>query len=261
MRALLNSPDLPEIEQPCGHAGLSCPRFSAMIAATSSPTSKGAKENEMRAKHCWLLLGSALAGLFLTVTVNAQATVEGISHNYEYEECHAPLKKSAMLAATKLGGSCDLTVLGVDDDSGFLRFDNALREALEAQDAAAVAALASFPLRLNLGDGSHVTLRDAVAFRQREASLLPPLRRAVDAAQPSELFCNDNGVMYGDGEIWANPVGSGSAAPFRITAINLPKGAALQGAPAAARLADATLSCSTSIHTAALCLTFYRFHR
>lgn len=200
----------------------------------------------MRAKHCWLLLGSALAGLFLTATVNAQATVECISHNYEYEECHAPLKKSATLAATKLGASCDLTVLGVDDDSGFLHFDNALREALEAQDAAAVAALASFPLRLNLGDGSHATLRDTAAFRQRGASLLPPLRRAVDATQPGEVFCNDNGVMYGNGEIWANPVGSGSEAPFRITTINLPRSAAPQAAPAAAKLAGARLSCATS---------------
>lgn len=137
-------------------------------------------------------------------------------------------------AAARLGESCDLSVLGAKDSSGFLHFDNALRAALEARDAGAVAALVSFPLRVNLAGGGHQTLRDAAAFRQQSASLLPVLLTAVTARPTAALFCNANGVMYANGTIWASPVGSGSAAPFRIIALNLPAGMSLHTANAPA---------------------------
>lgn len=152
---------------------------------------------------------------------------------------------TAASAAARLGASCDLAVLGASDSSGFLRFDNALREALEARNAGAVAALVSFPLQVNLASGGHQTLRDATAFRQQAAALLPVLRKAVMPQQPGQLFCNADGVMYADGTVWANPVGSGGAAPFRITSMNLPKGVSLgaAGTPVAARKPE--LACST----------------
>lgn len=137
-------------------------------------------------------------------------------------------------AAARLGASCDLSVLGTNDASGFQHFDNALREALEARDAGAVAALIAFPLRLNLAGGGHESVRDAAAFQQQSGTLLPVLRKAVMAQPPGELFCNADGVMYDNGTIWANLVGSGIAAPFRITSVNLPQGVALRAAAAPA---------------------------
>lgn len=151
-------------------------------------------------------------------------------------------------ATARLGESCDLSVLGAKDSSGFLHFDNALREALEARDAGAVAALISFPLQLNLAGGGHETVRDAAAFQRQSGALLPVLRKAVMAQQPGELFCNMNGVMYDNGTIWANPVGSGIAAPFLITSVNLPKGVSLQAAATPATAAAARkpeLACKT----------------
>lgn len=149
-------------------------------------------------------------------------------------------------AAARLGESCDLSVLGVGSSSGFLHFDNALREALQARDADAAAALISFPLPLNLAAGGHQTLRDAAAFRLQSGMLLPVLHKAVMSQPPVELFCNMNGVMYDNGAVWVNRVGSGIGAPFLITSVNLPKGVSLPAAaaqPAQARKPE--LACKT----------------
>ncbi len=154
-------------------------------------------------------------------------------------------------AASRLGESCDLSVLGVGDTTDFYRFDNTLREAVTARDAAALAPLVDYPVRLNYKDGGHVEVHDAAALRERYAGgLWPVLQDAVIGQQPGELFCNADGVMYGDGTVWVNLVGR--AAVFRITALNLPGHAPAQGTPAEAAAARAAggnkvlLACDTN---------------
>lgn len=136
-------------------------------------------------------------------------------------------------AASRLGESCDLAALGVNDTTGFYRFDNALREAVTARDAAALAPLADYPVRLNYSDGGHVEVYDAADLRDRYASgLWPILQQAVIGQQPGDLFCNAQGVMYGDGAVWASPAGRSGA--FRISAFNLPGHAPAEGRPTTA---------------------------
>lgn len=147
-------------------------------------------------------------------------------------------------AQTRLGDSCDLAVLGVRSPAGFMHFDNALREAVQSRDTQALARLLQFPLALNHGD-SRGTVANAAAWQERltgsfPAALWPVLHKAVIGQQPGELFCNGQGVMYGDGEVWANPA---AGQEFRVNAINLPKEAAASGGHAAAP--TALLSCST----------------
>lgn len=154
----------------------------------------------------------------------------------------ALLVPMAATAATKLGDSCDLSVLGAHDSGAFLHFDNSLREALAAGDAGAVAALVSYPLRVNLAGGGRAEVRDAAAFRQHASALMPALRKAVDAQQPGGLFCNADGVMYDNGVVWVNAVGSGVAAPYRITALEV---ASLGAAAAPAAGPKALLACAT----------------
>ncbi len=130
------------------------------------------------------------------------------------------LAAASASAATRLGESCDLSVLGVRDDSGFHRFDDALREAVASRDAHALGALVRYPVRLNDGNAGHVEIGDAAALEHRFADALwPTLRRAVLGRQPDELFCNADGVMYGDGAVWADPDRDGRR--FRIAAFNL----------------------------------------
>jgi hypothetical protein len=146
-------------------------------------------------------------------------------------------------AQTRLGDSCDLAVLGERSQANFMHFDNALREAVQSRNAQALAALLDFPLALNSHD-SRATVASPAAWQSRftepfAAQLWPVLHRAVIGQQPGGLFCNANGVMYGNGEVWANPNGNA----FRVNAINLPGPEAASGGPAAAR--TALLSCDT----------------
>lgn len=135
------------------------------------------------------------------------------------------------MAASSLGDSCDLSVLGVRDTSRFYRFDNALREAVTARDAEALAALVQYPIRLNYAGGGQLTIYDAATLRDRHADRLwPILQDAVIGQQPGDLFCNAQGVMYGDGAVWANP--ESRTGVFQITSLNLQGRAPSAGNPA-----------------------------
>lgn len=131
-----------------------------------------------------------------------------------------------------------------------MRFDSALNTALRAQDAAALALLVRFPLRVNQANGGRISLDNAAALQsQFEQVFSPSVRAAVTRQKPESLFCKaDGGVMYGDGEVWADRVDVGAARQFRVTTVNVPAGAAASKAPAAAAAAAEAkplLACST----------------
>lgn len=153
-------------------------------------------------------------------------------------------------ADTRLGDGCDLAILGAKDKGEFMRFDSALNAAIQAQDAAALAPLVKFPLRVNQAGGGHVSIDNAAALQARFAQVFTPaVRAAVTRQKPDALFCKaDGGVMYGDGEVWADRLDVAGGGPqFRVTAVNLPAGAAASAtakAPAAAE-AKPLLACST----------------
>ncbi len=147
-------------------------------------------------------------------------------------------------ADTRLGDSCDLSIFGVKDKSEFLRFDNTLRSALSRRDAAALALVVKFPLRLNHSDGSSISLNDAATLQLRFAEAFPAsLRGIVLAQKPDALFCRSDGVMYGNGELWVGLGEAGESPQFRVSAINLP-GPARQATAKPAE-AKVQLACST----------------
>lgn len=157
----------------------------------------------------------------------------------------------AATAESRLGASCDLSVLGVHDGANFYRFDSSLREAVTSRNGAALAALVQFPVRLNYRHGRHIEVKDAAALGDRYTnSLWPILQKAVIGQQPGQLFCNADGVMYGDGAVWANPNRQGQR--FHITAFNLPGDAPAQvssglpGSTQPASAGNAQLSCGTN---------------
>lgn len=146
-------------------------------------------------------------------------------------------------ADTRLGESCDLAVLGVKDKAEFLGFDAALRAALERQDAPALAPLVQFPLRLNYSDGKHASLDGSAALQSRfDQAFGPAVRAAVAGQKVDALFCNADGVMYGDGAVWANRIDAGRGPQFRVTSVNVPGGSSAQSVPATAK---PLLACST----------------
>lgn len=147
------------------------------------------------------------------------------------------------IADTRLGDSCDLSVLGLTNKDDFLRFDRSLRSALEKRDAAALALVVDLPLTLNYADGSHVSLNDAATLQLRFDEAFPPaLRKIVLAQKPEALFCKYDGLMYGNGELWANLVGDSKAQRLRVVAVNLPDSAADKQKPGARKV---QLACDT----------------
>ena len=147
-------------------------------------------------------------------------------------------------ADTRLGDSCDLSILGINDKTEFLRFDSALRSALKGRDAAALALLVQFPLALNYPDGSHVSLGNAAALQKQFDEAFPSTAREIVAGQKSDaLFCKaDGGVMSGNGELWVDLVGEGKTRQFRIIAVNVADDAEKPGKPGEAKV---QLACNT----------------
>ena len=81
-----------------------------------------------------------------------------------------------------------------------------LQKAVAAHDAAAVARLVSYPIRVSV-NGRKTTIRDAKAFVARyDAIITPDIAAAVRDQKYEDLFVNSQGVMFGNGQVWINGV-------------------------------------------------------
>jgi hypothetical protein len=119
-------------------------------------------------------------------------------------------------------GQCVFVVAG-PGETAFLSFDRELRSALSSKDAAALALLMRFPLRVNSIDGGSIFIQDPATLQLRfEEVFTPLLRAAVMKQKPQTVFCRDDGIMYGQGELWININGRGKAAHFAVATINVP---------------------------------------
>lgn len=95
-------------------------------------------------------------------------------------------------------------VLG--DHGRFEPVIHAFQKAVTANDAATVAALVAYPLKVTLG-GKRTTIRDARDFVAHYAAIVPPASAAVIGRQRyGTLFVNAQGVMLGNGEAWINGI-------------------------------------------------------
>ena len=100
------------------------------------------------------------------------------------------------------------TAAGISNPAHVTQFLARLQHAMAADDRAAVAAMAGYPLTNSPLKGPSVTYRDATALTANYAQVFTPeVRAAVAAARPDNLFSRDQGVMIGNGEIWMNEVG------------------------------------------------------
>lgn len=120
---------------------------------------------------------------------------------------------------------CMREVTGSDDIRPFQRFDHDFRAALERRDAAAMAQLAQFPLRVNFPDGSNVLLNDPGTLQnQFERVFTPALRDAVRDQVPGDMVCKySDGFGYALGGVWVHPAGA-DGKQLRIVAVNVPGG-------------------------------------
>ena len=98
-------------------------------------------------------------------------------------------------------------VAGISNPANFTQFLTRLKQAVAADDHAAIAAMVKYPLTVYSSPGQPITYRSAAALSANYGRVFTPeVRAAVAAAKPDNLFVRDQGVMIGDGEIWMNEI-------------------------------------------------------
>jgi hypothetical protein len=81
-------------------------------------------------------------------------------------------------------------------------FQQAVRDGRKAD----VAAFIRYPIRVEI-DGRKRTIRSSRAFvRDYDEIMTPDIVAAVKSQKYADLFVNDRGIMFGDGEVWVNGI-------------------------------------------------------
>lgn len=128
---------------------------------------------------------------------------------------------NAYAADTVLGSSCDVKIAGGVDKQDFLNFDRVLRAAIQSGDTATVAMLSGYPLAINKGKSS-ISIDTPATLQSQFDQIFPDhIRKMILNEKPEQVFCNWEGVMYGNGAVWVSLTGEGNATRYRIAAINL----------------------------------------
>lgn len=105
------------------------------------------------------------------------------------------------------------------------RFARSLQSALQQHDAPGVAALVAFPLRVGAEGGRARRLGRTELLRSFDKVFTPTVVQAVLAQDPAALFQNYQGVMFGNGEVWAAevcPPKRQAPCPLRVITVNQP---------------------------------------
>lgn len=83
---------------------------------------------------------------------------------------------------------------------------NAFQQAVAAGDKQDVAAFIRYPIRVTI-DGQKTVIRSPRAFVQRyDAIMTPAIVGAIKNQHYGDLFVNDQGVMFGNGQAWLDAV-------------------------------------------------------
>jgi hypothetical protein len=124
----------------------------------------------------------------------------------------------------------------------FLVFDRELRAALSKHDPVAMAFLVQFPLRVNMGDGTAISLDGAGTLQKRFEEAFPKaISATILAGKLEDVSYMPDGIKYANGSLWADLVGEDRGQRFRVKTINLPNDAAKghRGTPALEFICDA----------------------
>lgn len=90
------------------------------------------------------------------------------------------------------------------DSTQYREAITAFQKAVKAHDAAGVAALVSYPIKVRIG-GSKRTIKTPQKFIAKYDSIVTPaIATAVEDQPWDDLFVNYQGVMLGRGEVWFN---------------------------------------------------------
>lgn len=97
-----------------------------------------------------------------------------------------------------------------------------LYAAVEAGDAATVASLAKYPLRVATSGEEHEIDGEQTFIDNYDSIMTATIKDAIIGQDFALLFVNQDGVMYGDGDVWLSPIcldDACSSSRWLITAI------------------------------------------
>lgn len=81
-----------------------------------------------------------------------------------------------------------------------------LQQAVVAHDAASVAELVAYPIRVKV-NGKEIMLKSARAFvKYYDAIMTPKTTKAIVDQEYDRLFVNYQGIMFGSGQVWISGI-------------------------------------------------------
>lgn len=102
-------------------------------------------------------------------------------------------------------------------------FASEFQSALRQKDVPRVAEMVAFPLRVNSEGRKGRRMNQATLLKSFDQVFTPGVVKAVLAQDPARLFQNSQGVMFGDGEVWAAEVCPATPlprCPLRVITVN-----------------------------------------
>ncbi len=127
------------------------------------------------------------------------------------------------------GSGCDLHILnGNMDKEAFIRFYYAFKRAVASGDHKTVAGMVNYPLTVSRKKGQIRLKRPSDLVARYHEVFAESVLRVISKQKISRLFCRDQGIMFGNGEVWIDdpyigePFNHGKKDPGpKITAINI----------------------------------------
>jgi hypothetical protein len=103
--------------------------------------------------------------------------------------------------STSESSGCDLAVAGFNSKETFLKFFDQLQSATAKKDQAALAKLILYPMRVN--GKTPKTIRTPSDFLKNfDSTFTVKIQNVIAKQRADQLFCRDQGVMFGNGELW-----------------------------------------------------------
>ncbi len=91
----------------------------------------------------------------------------------------------------------------VGDPAKFQQMMASLQQAVAKHDAAAVAALVSYPITVNPHTRTAMNVSKSQTFIARYDKIMTPhIADVIEKQKYGDLFVNSQGAMFGNGEIW-----------------------------------------------------------
>lgn len=122
----------------------------------------------------------------------------------------AVLLAFSLLAAPALAQSDANTDAAIDyalgDHAAYRAAFDAIQKAVTDDDGAAFAAWVSYPIKVTT-DGEEMSIADAGQFAEHYDNIVTDeIKTAISDQAWAGLFVNDQGVMFGNGQVWLNGI-------------------------------------------------------